>query len=51
MKKFVLSAAILAIFTAGMTATAGIVTTNTASACTGIAERSSQYAATLPQLR
>jgi peptidoglycan hydrolase-like protein with peptidoglycan-binding domain len=51
MKKFVLSAAIVAIFTAGMTATAGIVTTNAASACTGIVEKSQQYAATLPQLR
>jgi len=50
MKKYVVHAAILAIFTAGMTASVGIVTTSTAAACTAESTRSDQLASSLPQV-
>jgi peptidoglycan hydrolase-like protein with peptidoglycan-binding domain len=50
MKKLVLSAAVLAIFTAGMTATVGIAAPGTASACAYQVKTSSALAAKLPQV-
>lgn len=50
MKKFVLSAAVLAVFTCGMTTAVSFVAAVPASACTGTMKDSSALAAKLPQV-
>jgi peptidoglycan hydrolase-like protein with peptidoglycan-binding domain len=50
MKKLVLSAAVLAIFTGGMTAAINVAVPGTASACTAESSASTALAASLPQV-
>jgi murein L,D-transpeptidase YcbB/YkuD len=50
MKKLIVRAAVLAIFTAGISTTTGIVTAGTAMACESHNQRSDQLAASLPQV-
>ncbi|ALG14176.1 hypothetical protein AOZ06_51440 [Kibdelosporangium phytohabitans] len=50
MKKMLVRAAVLAIFTAGFTAAAGIAGAGTALACETSSQRSDQLAASLPQV-
>jgi peptidoglycan hydrolase-like protein with peptidoglycan-binding domain len=50
MKKFVLSAALLAIFTGGMTAAVNVAAPETAVACSGSPTLSGELAASLPQV-
>jgi peptidoglycan hydrolase-like protein with peptidoglycan-binding domain len=51
MKKFVLSAAVLAIFTGGMTAAVNFAAPETAVACEATSDKSSALAAKLPQVK
>jgi peptidoglycan hydrolase-like protein with peptidoglycan-binding domain len=51
MKRFVLSAAILAVFTGGMTAAVNVVAPESAVACTAESKRSDALAASLPQVK